>query len=110
MRNDDAALDELFGRYRDACPEPEPNQNFMPALWARIEGHRGFLFTFGRLARTGMAAAAAFCLLLLVLNFSSTPVRITAPTYADALAADTQAKTLYGDLSHVPSPSSESRR
>ena len=109
MSNDDAELNELFGRYRDACAVPDPSQNFMPALWAKIEGRRGFLVAFGRLARTGMAAAAAFCILLAVLNLSDAPVRHLAPTYADALAADTQARTLYDDATHVPLPPESGR-
>jgi hypothetical protein len=90
MRNDDTALDELFGRYRAACPDPEPGPNFLPGVWEKIEARRGFLFAFGRLARTGTAAACALCLLLLVLNLAFTPSRLLAPTYADALAAESQ--------------------
>jgi hypothetical protein len=101
MTNEDAALDQLFGRYRAACPDPEPSQNFMPALWAKIDSRRGFLFAFGRLARTGTAAAAAFCLVLLLLNFVIAPARALAPTYADELAADSQARALYGDVAHI---------
>jgi hypothetical protein len=101
MRNDDAALDQLFEQYRAACPEPDAGANFMPQLWARIDARRGFAFAFGRLARTGAAAAAAFCLLLLLLNFAITPARTLAPTYADALAAESQAAALYGDGSQL---------
>lgn len=105
MSKDDAELDELFGRYRAACPEPDPSPNFMPELWSRIDARRGFLFAFGRFARTGAAAAAAFCLILLLLNFSAAPARFTAPTYADELAADSQETALYGDLARtVPGP------
>lgn len=101
MRNDDEGLDELFGAYRAACPEPEASPNFMPGIWEKIDSRRGFLFIFRRLARTGTAAAAALCLLLLLLNFSSGPNHLLAPTYADALVADTQNKTYYGDASHL---------
>jgi hypothetical protein len=90
MRNDDTALNELFGRYRAACPDPEPGPSFLPGVWEKIEARRGFLFAFGRLARTGTAAACALCLLLLVLNLAFTPTRLLAPSYADALAADSQ--------------------
>lgn len=101
MTNDDSGLDQLFRQYRAACPEPEASANFMPELWAKIDARRSFLFAFGRLARTGAAAAAAFCLLLLVLNLVVTPAHTLAPTYADALAADTQARTLYGDVNQA---------
>lgn len=104
MSNDDEKLDELFGSYRAACPEPDASPNFMPELWARIDGRRGFLFAFGHFARTAAAAAAAFCLILLLLNFSKSPAHMVAPTYADALAADSQESALYGDLTRAFPP------
>jgi hypothetical protein len=103
MKNDDKALDDLFGAYRAACPDPEASPNFMPGIWEKIDSRRGFLFAFGRLARTGTAAAAALCLLLLLLNFSSGPNHLLAPTYADALVADSQNKAYYGDTFHLVS-------
>jgi hypothetical protein len=103
MRNDDTALDELFENYRAACPDPEPSPNFLPGVWEKIEARRGFLVAFGRLARTGTAAACALCLLLLVLNLAFTPTRLLAPTYADALAADSQDKAEYVDSARLTS-------
>lgn len=101
MRDDDTGLEKLLRAYREACPEPEASQNFTPGLWAKIEARRGFLFTFGSLARKGAAVAAAFCLLLLLLNVSMTPAPHTlAPSYADALAAYTQANAIYGGVNH----------
>ena len=66
MVDGDYRLDEFFQRYRAACPDVEPTPNFMPMLWERIEGRRGFAFTFERMARPAMTIFAALCLLLLV--------------------------------------------
>jgi len=91
-------LDELFERYRAACPEVEPSANFMPALWERIERRGSFPFVFERLTRVFAAGAAAACLLLTVLT--ALPARPSlAPavpaTYADALYADSSAEKTY---------------
>lgn len=91
MTNPEAELDDLFEKYRTACSEVEPSVNFMPALWQKIEARQSFWFAFQRLARTATTACAAICLLLLVLNFTSTsPARSAAAsgTYTDALIAD----------------------
>lgn len=96
MTNDGAALDELFERYRAACPEIEPGVNFMPEVWLKIESRYGFWFAFQRLARTAMTACAALCLVLLVLNFSSAVQSAhTSETYTDALIADHSAEQTY---------------
>jgi hypothetical protein len=94
--NDDGGLDALFQRYRAACPEVEPGAGFMPEVWRRIETRHSFRFVFERLGRSVMAASAALCLLLLVLNLiSGSPARLLAPTYADALMADHTAEKTY---------------
>ena len=49
MTNDDRHFDALLAKYRTACPEPDPSPEFMPKLWARIEGPRSFSFVFQRL-------------------------------------------------------------
>lgn len=94
MENSDSQLDELFRSYRDACPDVEPNVNFMPALWQKIEARHNFWFVFQRLGRTAMTASAAVCLLLLVLNLISTS-QFMPPTYADALMNDHTAEKVY---------------
>ena len=88
---DDSRLNDLFQRYRAACPDVDPGANFMPALWQKIEARHSFWFVFQRLGRTAMTACAALCLLLLVLNFASTS-QIQAPRYVDTLAADQSAE------------------
>jgi len=88
--SDDSKLDQLFQTYRAACPDVEPSTNFMPNLWRKIEGRHSFGFVFRNVARTTMAACAALCLLLVLLNFAS-PFRdrlAEAPNYTDVLAAE----------------------
>ncbi len=67
----------------------------MPGLWQKIEARHGFWYVFERLARTGMAAAAALCLLLLALNFVSANQRAAFQSYTDALMADHTAEQTY---------------
>ncbi len=95
MSGEDSRLDELFQRYRASCPEIEPSANFMPVVWQRIEARRGFWPVFARLARTGMAAAALLCLVLLALNFVTVNQRTAFQSYTDALMADHSAEQTY---------------
>ena len=96
MEQDERGLDNFFQRYKTSCPDIEPNVNFMPQLWKRIEARRSFSFAFQRLARAAMAASAVLSFLLLLLNAASDlHPRPVAPTYADALAADHTAETTY---------------
>jgi hypothetical protein len=96
MTNDDSRLDELFRSYRASCPELEPSAEFMPGVWNRIEARRGFSYSFQQLARAAMAACAALCLLLLVLNLAVAPQsHVAAASYTDALLADHSAEKTY---------------
>ena len=89
-------LDRLFQVYREACPEPEPGVNFMPAIWQRIEARQGFWAMFQRFGRSVTAACAALCFLLLVLNLVFTPSSYNpAATYTDALMAEHSAEKTY---------------
>lgn len=107
MRGEDAGLDELFRRYRASCPEIEPDANFMPDLWRKIETRRGFWPVFEHLARTGMAAAGLLCLLLLALNFVATSHRAVVQSYTDALMADHSAERTYYTEAILNTPSPE---
>lgn len=111
MTNDDSRLNELFRRYRAACPDLEPSLGFMAGLWQKIETHHSFWFVFQRLARNTATACAALCLLLLVLNFVSTPQNhLASATYADALLADhTAEKTYYTEAIRSTAPGDEAR-
>jgi hypothetical protein len=51
-------IDQLMLAYRDACPEVEASNNFMPALWKRIEERRRSETWLFRWANTFAAAAA----------------------------------------------------
>jgi hypothetical protein len=87
-------LDRLFAAYREACEPPEPSPNFMPRLWEKIEARRSVSYSFARLSRALITAAAAICLLLVVLQTTSrtTPVFYT-QSYVEALAEASSADT-----------------
>jgi len=52
-------LDALFRAYREACGAPEPQPDFMPQLWRRIEARQTFTFSFRRMANAFLTAAIA---------------------------------------------------
>lgn len=91
--SDERSLDELFQRYRSACPDVDPGANFMPVLWQKIEARHSFWFTFVRFGRGALTASAALCLLLLVLNLSSSPQVMA--SYTDAILAESSAEQTY---------------
>jgi hypothetical protein len=96
MTDDETTLNRLFESYRDACPAIEPDSLFMPRLWQKIEARQSFGPVFERLTRLFASAAAAVCLLLLVLNLISSPQnRLTASSYTDALMAEHSAEQTY---------------
>jgi hypothetical protein len=55
----DDQLDALFRAYREACPAPNPQPDFMPRLWKRIEARQTFAFSFRRMANALVTAAMA---------------------------------------------------
>ncbi|MDQ6677566.1 MAG: hypothetical protein M3Z09_09755 [Acidobacteriota bacterium] len=59
-----AELDNLLGRYREACGTPEAGPNFMPALWKRIDSRRSRTARFESAARALAACALALSLVL----------------------------------------------
>jgi hypothetical protein len=85
-RGDDDKLDSLLQVYRAACPDREPSANFMPGLWRRIESRRNFTFSFQRMVRGFVTAAAAVTLAIGV--YVSLPRARPAPevSYLEALA------------------------
>ncbi len=93
MTDNDSGLDALFGAYRDACPEIDPDALFMPKLWQRIEARHSFWNVFQVFARTAMAGCAALALLLLAMNLVGTSQVV--PSYTDALVADHSAEKTY---------------
>jgi hypothetical protein len=96
MTNGDSGLNDLFERYRLACPEPEPDANFMPAVWRKIEARRSFRLVFAQLARPLMAGSAALVVLLLILNIvSNEHTRLSSQSYVDSLLAEHTAEKTY---------------
>jgi hypothetical protein len=83
-------LDAVFSSYRDACPDPEPGPNFMPALWQSIDSRRTFALSFRRWARglVTFAAAAAMLMAIFVSIPSSQVSPVYLATYVDVLDDD----------------------
>jgi len=109
MTDNDSGLNDLFQKYRAACPEVEPGANFMPGIWQRIESRHSFRFAFQQIARPLMAGSAALVLLLVLLSIvSNEHARLTAPSYVDALIAEhTAEKTYYTEAIRSTPPSGE---
>ncbi len=90
----EARLDELFRAYREACPDPDPGVNFMPAMWAKIEAREVSATWFSRVARVLVTAALAACVILGLMAPSSRNVQFGQAgvyfndTFVDALQAD----------------------
>jgi hypothetical protein len=84
--NDEERLDALFRAYRDACPTAEASANFMPGVWAKIEGRQRFTFSLRRMANAFVTAAVALSIALTV--YMSLPhSRVSFGTsYLEALA------------------------
>jgi hypothetical protein len=105
MTSDDRQLGELFLRYRNSCPDPEPSADFMPKLWKSIEKRRGFWFTFQQLSRVLVTASAAACLILAALNVVGDTRSTTATrygSYIDVLSADGSLEKTYYSDSNLP--------
>jgi hypothetical protein len=69
----DAHLDSLFHAYRQACPDPEPSVNFMPAMWAKIEARQASTTIFNRMAKALVTAALGASVVMGMLSASYTP-------------------------------------
>ena len=106
MTNDDQQLDQLLTRYRAACPDRDASPEFMPRLWARIEGPRSFSFVFQRLGRFLLTGSAATCLLFVALNMAPHPAipitRTGYASYTDALSADNTLERTYYSAESTP--------
>jgi hypothetical protein len=89
----ESRLDELFQAYREACPIPEADANFMPALWARIEAREVSTNWFGRFAKALVTAALAASVILGLMVSTKNPSPNTSSaffnaTFVDAWSAD----------------------
>ena len=91
--NNEERLDALFRAYRTAC-EPEVSVNFMPELWKKIEKAQSATFSFRRIAKGFVTAAAALSLILAGIGFLSShrqSALLYQTSYVDALAAHNEA-------------------
>jgi hypothetical protein len=57
-------LDQLFAKYKDAVPDPDPGTNFMPGLWRKIEARQSFTTRIKKLTQVFVVTTAAVCLML----------------------------------------------
>lgn len=80
-------FDALLQAFRDACPAPEPDPNFMPHLWSRIEARRMSAFSFQRMANALVTAAVAACICLGVYTTLHRSDTQYSQSYVEALAA-----------------------
>jgi hypothetical protein len=105
---EDERLDELFRAYRLACEPGEISANFMPELWGKIDLVQSATFSFRRIAKGFLTAAAALSLVLASIAF--VPSRQISPvysaTYVEALAAHNDSSADSADTSDVTHPDS----
>ncbi len=109
---EDERLDGLFLAYRAACEPRQVSANFMPELWQKIERVQTARFSFQRIAKGFVTAAAALSLALAVVGFqpSHQNPAFTSASYIEALAAHTEALAAhsdsneYVDFLHLDSP------
>ena len=80
-------LARMLAAYRNACPDVEGGPGFMPGLWERIDSRRSYTFRIARVAQGFVTAAAAICMLFVIIlsePFSGTSLFYTS-TYIDEL-------------------------
>jgi|SRR4051794_33032331 len=96
---EDERLDGLFGAYRQACEPKQVSANFMPELWQKIERTQNARFSFQRIARGFVTAAAAVSLALGVIGFlpSSQNAFSAGSSYIEALSEHTEALAAHND-------------
>src|SRR5580700_6406564 len=89
MNEIDSHLDDLYHAYRNACPDPEPSVNFMPAMWAKIEAREASSTVFNRVAKALVTAALGASVVMALLSASyDQPVSSSEGSYVQALVAD----------------------
>lgn len=90
MNHQDPQQDELgglFRAYREACPDPEPDPNFMARLWQRIDAQQSFARDLRWLTEGLVTAAALLSLLMgIFLVRRESPVSFYSSTYMEVLA------------------------
>src|SRR5258708_10088593 len=93
---DDERLDEIFRAYRVACEPREISPNFMPELWQKIDRVQNSMFSFRRIARGFVSAAAALSLVLATIAYPPAPdvSPVCNTAYVEALAAPSDAPSV----------------
>jgi hypothetical protein len=96
---EDERLDGLLGAYRQACEPRQVSANFMPELWQKIERTQNAKFSFQRISKGFVTAAAALSLALAVIGFlpSSQSALSSGISYIEALADHTEALAAHND-------------
>ena len=79
-------LSRYLAAYRESLPDQEPGAHFMPRIWDAIEARQKVTYSFGRLARAFVSAAAALCLVLSTLMLDSAVSPVYTTTYLEVLA------------------------
>ena len=105
----DERLDALFVAYKAACEPREVSPNFMPELWKKIDRAQNATFSFRKIARGFVTAAAALSMILASVAYlpELRPVSpVYTATYVEVLAAHSDdavdvARPDLSDLSEV---------
>jgi hypothetical protein len=103
-------LDEFFHAYREACAYGEPDANFMPMVWQRIEARQTGSTLFRRAAKSFVTAAAALSLILalFLMRPSQQNSAFYNSTYVEALATDhLRQNALYFEPVHIETVSDD---
>jgi hypothetical protein len=100
----DERLDALFRAYHMACEPRQISPNFMPELWQKIEKAQSAVFSFRRIAKGFVTAAAALSMALAAVLFlpagQQNPAAYGA-SYIDALAAHNEALAAHSTSDNV---------
>lgn len=103
--SEEERLAELFRSYREACPDPEPGADFMPGLWAKIEGRRRSLLTLRRWTGAFVAAAMALSLVMAIQTLRQADPGLHPFSYVETLGTDEPFETFaYGDVAYLEAP------
>lgn len=89
---EDERLDALFRAYHMACEPREVSANFMPELWQKIEKAQNATFSFRRIAKSFVTAAAVLSMALAA-AVAFVPTRNSSAynvSYVEALAANNE--------------------
>ena len=91
-------LTRVLAAYREAVPDPEPGESFMPGLWARIDARRSPVRVLRAFAHAFAVLAAVTVLLIATVLI---PRLQTAPVYS-ASYVDVLENEHAGELAEAP--------